>query len=153
MRTIAQKKKYHKTYNQKRYHILKRKYVELLGGKCIFCGETHISKLQFDHIDPYEKSFNLGTKITYPEKYVLEELKKCQILCKKCHDEKNKIDGSINKNKAKGERVNTTKLTSNQVLQIREDLKNINTNVLSKKYSVSTSCIRQIRQRRTWKHI
>jgi 5-methylcytosine-specific restriction endonuclease McrA len=57
----------------------------LLGGVCS-CGST--DRLEFDHIDPSTKKFTVGRLMSYSEAAVLEELKKCQLLCFKCHRKK-----------------------------------------------------------------
>jgi hypothetical protein len=86
-------------YNDKQVEIKKREDRQLflkmkalseLGMICSGCGEDHPAALQFHHIDPKEKSFSLSTKTLgatkkFPWEDVLEELKKCQILCANCH--------------------------------------------------------------------
>lgn len=57
-----------------------------LGGKCVQCGSTE--KLEIDHINPEEKSFTLTDYTLQPWWKTVKELKKCQLLCKKCHKEK-----------------------------------------------------------------
>jgi hypothetical protein len=54
-----------------------------LGGKCSRCGA--IEKLQFDHVDPQTKSFNMASSWTRSEEQIQEELEKCQLLCELCH--------------------------------------------------------------------
>lgn len=63
---------------------------EILGGKCVLCGS--INKLQFDHRNPDEKVFTIGSKWSYSIEYLKPELDKCQLLCSDCHKQKNKID-------------------------------------------------------------
>lgn len=66
--------------------------ITLLGGKCVDCGSIH--NLEFDHIDRTLKSFNIGACYSLPLVELLEELKKCQLLCHKCHKLKTReIDG------------------------------------------------------------
>lgn len=56
--------------------------------------------------------------------------------------------------KRRGEKVNLTKLTTEQVLNIRKDLyKGISLNKTGKKYSVHSTTIFAIKHRITWKHI
>jgi len=76
--------------NLKRYYNRKEFFINLLGGKCINCGS--VENLQFDHKDPKQKEFNISQKWDYKIDYVLKEMEKCQLLCDKCHKEKNKID-------------------------------------------------------------
>ncbi len=55
-----------------------------LGNKCVKCGTT--KNLQFDHIDPKTKCFNVNPQDSWEK--TLPELYKCQLLCKLCHLEK-----------------------------------------------------------------
>ena len=64
--------------------------IEKLGGKCVECGCTET--LEFDHIDPSAKSFNISAGYHKPKEVLEEELSKCQLLCNKCHIEKSKKD-------------------------------------------------------------
>lgn len=50
-------------------------------GPCIFCGAT--VNLEFHHLDPEEKESN--SIWSWSEKRILEELKKCVVMCKHCH--------------------------------------------------------------------
>ena len=74
--------------NIARYERNKQKYVDKLGGKCVKCGTTE--HLQFDHINPLEKSFTISSN--FHRKDLDEELDKCQLLCWDCHMEKTKED-------------------------------------------------------------
>ena len=55
-----------------------------LGNKCVKCGAT--KNLQFDHIDPKTKCFNVNPQDSWEK--TLPELYKCQLLCPSCHLEK-----------------------------------------------------------------
>lgn len=74
-----------KKYHRERYHRLRAEAVIKLGGKCNECGSTE--DLEFDHIDPESKEFDVSKLITY-SLYITEELAKCQLLCSDCHKEK-----------------------------------------------------------------
>tara|TARA_B100000131_G_C17801676_1_gene485799 strand:+ start:105 stop:560 length:456 start_codon:yes stop_codon:yes gene_type:complete len=65
-----------------------QEYKTLLGGKCVVCGTTE--RLEFDHIDPKNKLFNITRYATggKPKDVFMEELKKCQLLCYSCHKNK-----------------------------------------------------------------
>ena len=84
-------------YHRDRCRRLRLEYVALLGGKCK-CGAE--DNLHFDHINPATKSFTIGDKITKPRGEILEEIKKCQLLCASCHSDKTISD--LGKSKAKG---------------------------------------------------
>jgi hypothetical protein len=77
-------------------NLIREILIEKLGGKCIECGCTET--LEFDHIDPSTKSFNISAGYIKPKEVLLEEVAKCQLLCNKCHIEKSKKD-SIKKSK------------------------------------------------------
>lgn len=66
------------------YQIKLYEYLHTNG--CSFCGENNPVVLDFDHIDPSCKEFNLSDS---PRKKswnkILEEIKKCQVLCSNCH--------------------------------------------------------------------
>lgn len=54
---------------------------------CIKCGEYDIACLDFHHIDPKTKLFQLGgsSKSMFTEEQILNEIKKCEVLCANCH--------------------------------------------------------------------
>lgn len=74
----------------KNYYQRKEQFKTILGGKCVHCGTTE--KLEFDHIDKNQKSFCITDKMSFSKELLLEELKKCQLLCHTCHLIKNKTD-------------------------------------------------------------
>ena len=66
----------------------KQKLVELFGGKCIDCGYgAHWAALQFDHLDPAQKKFNIsgGAGIAKKWNTLVEEARKCELVCANCH--------------------------------------------------------------------
>ena len=83
--------------DQREYRTNRRLHlIERLGGKCVECGSTRL--LQFDHIDPFKKSFTVASKMTAPIEVLYEEVDKCQLLCAKCHINKTKnewLDGTL----------------------------------------------------------
>ena len=90
------KNKYKETKNKKltnservsRYRRnAKLKMIEYKGGKCEVCGYNKcIAALDFHHIDPLEKDFALGSKISSWD-IVVKELDKCIMVCSNCHRE------------------------------------------------------------------
>lgn len=53
---------------------------------CSICGESHISCLDFHHTDPKVKESGLSGLWRYSTKEkVLDEIKKCIVLCANCH--------------------------------------------------------------------
>jgi len=72
----------HYGYQQKIMHNLK------ING-CAICGYNKCdAALDFHHINPEDKCFSLSMHaINYANKRVAEELSKCVLLCKNCHNE------------------------------------------------------------------
>lgn len=70
-------KKYHREYYKKR----KTAIFVYLGGVCVVCGTD--KDLEIDHINPEEKSFSIGTRMSIKNNKA--ELDKCQLLCKEHH--------------------------------------------------------------------
>ena len=61
-----------------------------MGGKCQCCGYDKCSEsLAFHHIDPKEKELGFGGLRANPKKWniVVEELRKCILVCHNCHSE------------------------------------------------------------------
>ena len=93
-----QKDHYHRvkaqtnTYHSQTIRSLDRKLklISLSGGKCIRCGYcANISALHFHHVDSYQKSFKLDSRVLSNKKWSLiaEEASKCLLLCSNCHAE------------------------------------------------------------------
>lgn len=67
---------------------LKRKAVEYKGGKCICCGyDKYIGALEFHHLDPEQKDFQISRGFTYNFEKMKPELDKCSLVCSNCHKE------------------------------------------------------------------
>lgn len=79
----------HKELMNKRQDENKRKLVEYFGGKCICCGYSKNPRvLQFHHTDSLTKSFGISNRLSSSFETLLEEAKKCDMLCANCHSEK-----------------------------------------------------------------
>jgi len=89
-----------KTRERKNKH--KQYLLNMLGGKCVGCGVTE--NLQFDHIDRHIKSFCIGRSLASKLDKLIEEAKKCQLLCDNCHRIKTTINHDANL-LAEGKRV------------------------------------------------
>jgi len=87
-----------KIHSKKSYDISKKrgierkiKLIEILGGSCESCGyKKNLGALEFHHVIPEEKKFKLDVRTLTNKKwdFILEELKKCKLLCANCHAEK-----------------------------------------------------------------
>ena len=75
-------------YHRDRYNQKVKECKTILGGKCVVCGATE--NLEFDHIDPKTKLFNITVYVTggKSKDVFMEELNKCQLLCVECHKNK-----------------------------------------------------------------
>lgn len=75
---------------QERAWSRKLELIKMMGGKCSKCGyDKNIAALDFHHLNPKEKSFQLDARHlsnTHMEK-IMEEVKKCVLLCANCHRE------------------------------------------------------------------
>lgn len=68
----------------------KARMVEAMGGSCACCGyNQHVEIFQFHHLDPSVKRFTMGNIRASPKKWstIVEELRKCVMLCANCHAE------------------------------------------------------------------
>ncbi len=66
----------------------KRRLVVTFGGKCTLCGyNKYVGSLDFHHIDPNTKKYGLSRGFSLSYEKLLEEAKKCILLCKNCHQE------------------------------------------------------------------
>lgn len=63
------------------------------GGACELCGAT--DRLEFDHIDRNSKAFGIGRGWSLARERVLEEIAKCQLLCRSCHVTKSLACGDM----------------------------------------------------------
>jgi len=68
----------------------KKELVDYKGGKCTRCGYTPSSEieynvLEFHHVDPSAKLFNVGTSLSRSMESLLLEADKCMLLCANCH--------------------------------------------------------------------
>jgi transposase len=73
----------------RRRHRLKRILVEEAGGQCILCGYSKCDRaLEFHHLDPGAKEFELGYRgCTRSLASLRAEASKCVLLCSNCHAE------------------------------------------------------------------
>ena len=68
----------------------KLELIKLQGNKCGMCGyDKNYAALEFHHKVPIEKLFQLDLRSLSNRSWdaILEEAKKCQLLCSNCHAE------------------------------------------------------------------
>jgi hypothetical protein len=84
----------HRKTNPERYRNLRRNYRKgrslfineiKQDLKCIKCGESHPATLDFHHNDPTTKEKSISSMKDHTKAKILEEIKKCDILCSNCH--------------------------------------------------------------------
>lgn len=65
----------------------KRKIFMNIGmDRCLVCGEKDWICLDFHHIEPSKKSFNVGVYLKQKSyKTLYKEIQKCVVLCANCH--------------------------------------------------------------------
>lgn len=83
-----------KHYDKIRRENRKKDIFNYLGGKCKSCGVG--SNLQIDHINPLDKSYNITEKLLINIDTLKQELNKCQLLCRDCHNKKTNLDYNHN---------------------------------------------------------
>jgi hypothetical protein len=72
----------------KRRRQLKVTLVEEAGGRCILCGyDRCVAALEFHHVDPKTKRFQIGMSVMRSLAVLREEAAKCVLLCSNCHAE------------------------------------------------------------------
>ena len=79
-------------YKNQKIRGLKRKYEAMIlkGGKCEICGyNKNIAALEFHHIDPNTKKFQLDMRhfSNTTLETLKQELDKCILICANCHRE------------------------------------------------------------------
>jgi hypothetical protein len=53
---------------------------------CIDCGEADPVVLEFDHLDPALKEFNIGQALSHRAwSSIVAEIEKCEVVCSNCH--------------------------------------------------------------------
>lgn len=66
----------------------KQQLVEYKGGKCQICGyDKYIEALEFHHINPEEKDFNIAQNGYFDLEENKKEADKCILVCRNCHGE------------------------------------------------------------------
>jgi hypothetical protein len=82
-------KKYMRVYGRAYVRKYKALAYEILGNKCVCCGETQQIFLSLDHIqnDGYIDRIKHGRRTTYQYKEIIEnpDQKKYQLLCMNCN--------------------------------------------------------------------
>lgn len=71
-----------------RYERRAEYLVSIKGGGCKLCGYNKCpAALEFHHLDPAEKEFQINKRWSMSDEKLLKELDKCVLLCSNCHRE------------------------------------------------------------------
>lgn len=74
--------------NMQRYEEKARWLVEQKGGGCCLCGYRECtSALEFHHVEPQHKDFQINKRWSMSKENLLKEIDKCVLLCSNCHRE------------------------------------------------------------------
>lgn len=84
---------YMRVYMLERWRKRRAVAIEFLGGWCVTCGTDE--DLQFDHIFPHTKSYNISSVPSASESRFWREIVKCQLLCGPCHRAKTSVENSV----------------------------------------------------------
>ena len=74
--------------SQRKLRLERTKYLltYFADHPCRDCGETDPVVLEFDHLDPCQKAFNISHAISYRKwQTILDEIKTCEVVCANCH--------------------------------------------------------------------
>jgi 5-methylcytosine-specific restriction endonuclease McrA len=94
---MSANKEYMRGYMKDRYRRRKQAAIKFLGGKCAGCGSDQ--ELEFDHKERKTKYKRIARIWSYSEDRFWEEIKKCQLLCRTCHEEKSIKERGMKRNK------------------------------------------------------
>lgn len=69
-------------------HRAKQALVSARGGRCERCGYSKYTEvMEFHHIDPSQKDFQLSSRMSFAFDAIIKEAEKCMMLCPTCHRE------------------------------------------------------------------
>lgn len=76
------------TSQKNRWVARKKKVVEIMGGKCCKCGyDKNYACFDLHHLEPSEKDYDWKKLRLKKWIDILEEIKKCILVCRNCHGE------------------------------------------------------------------
>ena len=114
----------HKDEINAKYRNIKINLIQVIGNKCqgdkcdIEYNGTNGAIFQFHHIDPKTKSFKLSGRnlSTHSWDEVLDEAKKCELLCANCHSLEHTVDKprSLNSIKIRNKKVELIQAIGNK---------------------------------------
>ena len=76
----------HRRYVMRRRDEKKQQLVDHFGDKCSDCGQSFpVCCYDFHHVDPSTKSFEIAPRLDGNLNTIMEEAKKCVMVCSNCH--------------------------------------------------------------------
>jgi hypothetical protein len=105
---LWQKKYYSSKKPYIRKYSKKKEFIQYFGGKCSICAYGDcLAALEFHHLNPEEKEFNLAKVAISEDSWdkCVEEASKCILVCNRCHREihnlprENEYEKVLNENK------------------------------------------------------
>lgn len=83
---LANKQRYVEQAHQRKERLRQERTAYLLEyfarHPCVDCGESDPVVLEFDHLNPELKSFNIGQSLPYRRwQSILKEIEKCEVVC------------------------------------------------------------------------
>ena len=86
-REYAQRNRYKHRERDRLRTLEKRAFVDSLKEECAVCGFSDKRALDFHHKDQELKKFKISDRVKAgtPIRILLEEIKKCSVLCANCH--------------------------------------------------------------------
>lgn len=124
-----------------RRNKVKQTLVDYKGGKCEICGyDKCLDALEFHHLNPEEKEFNLSHSNSKSMEKSKEEADKCILVCSNCHRE---LHAAMKKERIKYKPRELDKETINQIKELSS------THIMAdiaKKLNVSKSTVSRILQ-------
>jgi 5-methylcytosine-specific restriction endonuclease McrA len=82
---------FQREWAKKRRQAHRAAVIAAKSGSCAHCGESDICCLDFHHVDPATKKFNVGSisptngNYMHTPKDIEAEVAKCILLCRNCH--------------------------------------------------------------------
>jgi hypothetical protein len=77
---------YMKQWKLNRKILRRRLFDEVKNRPCADCGGWFEPvQMDFDHRDPKQKSFQIGTHLLHNVIKILKEMEKCDVVCANCH--------------------------------------------------------------------
>lgn len=86
---------YMKQYMLSRWHERRNGAIDFMGGVCYTPGCGGVDWLQFDHVNPKWKRYNISSVPAAAEHRFWTEIMACQLLCGPCHRAKTSAEQSV----------------------------------------------------------